>query len=145
MQPIATRILWNDSERVFHVTCGDQELLSLFMALARKHGVQANDDGSWTFPAMVSLGPEEFSEQARRRIEWGLSRDFHKDEPRPLVDQPKVVEQTSITGPERPRSFESAGPVVALTSKSLTDPSAIPSSSKPTMNSLKRLFGNRED
>ncbi len=145
-KPISTRILWDDTTRTFHVTCADEELLPFIVALAKQYGVRVNGDGSWTFRDTkgLSLGPEAFSERARQRIEWGVATNPHKDEPRPLVDQPCVVEQTSITGPERQRSYEQVGPTVTLTGKKLTDPTEIPAS-KPTPNSLRRLFGSRED
>ena len=142
--PIATRILWNDVDRTFHVTCADPELLPIIISLAKQYGVHVNGDGSWTFRDTkgLSLGPEAFSEQARVRIEWGVATNPHRDEPRPLVDQPKVVEATSITGPERPRSYEQVGPTVSIKG-AVTDPSDIPS--RPTANSLRRMFGGRED
>jgi len=147
-KPILTRILYDAVAKTWHVTSADAEVLGLIARLARTMGIRVNHDGSYTFPHGAELGPDNFSAEARARIEFGTSIDPHVHEPRPLVQNVggKVVERVSIAGPEKPRGgFEQVGPVVTLkppSVESIPDPRDTPAPT-PSIEALKTLFGGR--
>jgi hypothetical protein len=146
VKPILTKILWNNTAKTWHVTTSDTEVLGLIARLARIMGVRADSAGAFTFPHSAELGPDNFSPEARARIEWGYTLDPHQNEPRPLVQNVggKVVECASIAGPEKPRmGLSQVGPVMVVkppTVDSIPDPRDTPAPT-PSSIALKPLFG----
>jgi hypothetical protein len=78
-----TFIVWSADDRTWHVRSTDPQMIALLKRIAAQYGVPTEErDGTLTFvgPAEMRLGADDFSPEARQRIQFGMSMPRTRDE-----------------------------------------------------------------